>query len=193
MTTLGELAKTLELELRGDATRPIAGLAALESATEADLSFVSEKKHLSKASDTNAGALILHPDWVDAWSGCALLSDAPYVAFARATRIFDNHPPCSGQIHEQAAVADSALLGTDVTIDAGACVEANAVLGDRVWIGAGRLYWSWCEHRCRYGNQARCGDLSRGENWRAMRNSPQCDDRCGWLWLRAQRRGLGKN
>ena len=137
MTTLGELAKTLELELRGDPTRSISGLAALESATEDDLSFVSEKKQLSKASDTNAGALILHPDWVDAWSGCALLSDAPYVAFARATRIFDNHPPCSGQIHEQAAVADSALLGTDVTIDAGACVEANAVLGDRVWIGAG--------------------------------------------------------
>ena len=59
------------------------------------------------------------------------------MAFAKATRIFDNHPPSSGQIHEQAAVADSAGLGADVTIDAGACVEADAVLGDRVWIGAG--------------------------------------------------------
>ena len=82
MTTLGELAKTLELELRGNPTRSIARVATLESATEDDLSFVSEKKHLSKVSDTSAGALILHPDWVDAWSGCALLSDAPYVAFA---------------------------------------------------------------------------------------------------------------
>ena len=137
MTTLGELAKTLELELRGDPTRSIASLATLESATEDDLSFVSEKKHLSKVSDTSAGALILHPDWVDAWSGSALLSDAPYVAFARASRIFDNHPPSSGQIHKQAAVADSAVHGADVTVDAGACVEENAVLGDRVWIGAG--------------------------------------------------------
>ena len=40
------------------------------------------------------------------------------MAFARATRIFDNHPPSSGQIHERAAVADSASLGADVTIDA---------------------------------------------------------------------------
>ena len=63
MTTLGELAKALELELRGDPTRSIDNLAALESATAHDLSFVSEKKHLSKVSDTNAGALILHPDW----------------------------------------------------------------------------------------------------------------------------------
>ena len=137
MTTLGELAKALELELRGDPTRSIANLAALELATADDLSFVSEKKHLFKVSDTNAGALILHPDWVESWSGCALLSDTPYVAFAKATRIFDNHPPSSGQIHEQAAVAHSAGLGADVTIDAGACVEADAVLGDRVWIGAG--------------------------------------------------------
>ena len=48
MTTLGELAKVLELELRGDPTRSIANLAALESATADDLSFVSEKKHLHK-------------------------------------------------------------------------------------------------------------------------------------------------
>ena len=48
MTTLGELAETLELELRGDPSRSIAGLAALESATEDDLSFVSEKRHLPR-------------------------------------------------------------------------------------------------------------------------------------------------
>lgn len=130
MTTLGELAKALELELRGDPARSIANLAALESATADDLSFVSEKKHLPKVSDTRAGALILHPDWAEAWSGCALLSDTPYVAFAKATRIFDNHPPASGRIHEHASVADSAILGADVTIDAGACVEADVVLGD---------------------------------------------------------------
>ena len=59
------------------------------------------------------------------------------MAFAKATRIFDNHPPSSGQFHEHASVADSARIGVEVTIDAGARVEANVVLGDRVWIGAG--------------------------------------------------------
>ena len=110
MTTLGELAKALELELRGDPMRSIANLAALELATADDLSFVSEKKHLHKVSGTNAGALILHPDWVENWSGCALLSDTPYVAFAKASRIFDNHPPSSGRIHDQASVADLSLI-----------------------------------------------------------------------------------
>jgi UDP-3-O-[3-hydroxymyristoyl] glucosamine N-acyltransferase len=48
MTTLGELAKALELELRGDPTRSIANLAALESATPDDLSFRVGKKTSSQ-------------------------------------------------------------------------------------------------------------------------------------------------
>lgn len=137
MPSLGELATLLELEFRGDAARPLQRLAALDVATPDDLSFVSEKKHLSRLTDTRAGAVILHPEWIDHWSGCALLSDTPYVAFARATRIFDNHPQAGRSVHEAAVVSEGARLGEQVTIDAGACVEADVVLGDRVWIGAG--------------------------------------------------------
>lgn len=137
MPSLGELATLLELELRGDASRPIQRLATLDAATPSELSFVSEKKHLSKLDETRAGAVILHPDWVERWSGCALLSDTPYVAFARATRIFDNHPQASGEVHDAAVVSDGARLGREVTIDAGACIETDVALGDRVWIGAG--------------------------------------------------------
>ena len=36
MITLGELANTLELELRGDPTRSIASLATLETATQSN-------------------------------------------------------------------------------------------------------------------------------------------------------------
>ena len=61
MTTLGELAKALELELRGDPTRSIANLAALESATADDLSFVSEKKHLLKGIRYQRGRADLAP------------------------------------------------------------------------------------------------------------------------------------
>ena len=55
MPSLGELATLLELELRGDAARPIQRLAALDVATADDLSFVSEKKHLSKTDRYSGG------------------------------------------------------------------------------------------------------------------------------------------
>ena len=96
MPALGEIATALNLELRGDPARPIDALAPLEKASPEHLTFVSEKRHLSKLSLTQAGAVILHPDWVDQWSGCALLSDTPYVAYAKATQIFDNHPAAAG-------------------------------------------------------------------------------------------------
>ena len=137
MPTLGELASRLELEFLGDSAMPIKGIASLDTAGPEHLSFVSEKKHLRRVADTRAGALILHPDWVDRWPGGALLSPAPYVAYAHVSRIFDNHPAASGRVHEKASVAESAQLGEGVTVDVGACVEAGAVLGDRVWIGAG--------------------------------------------------------
>ena len=137
MPTLGELAAYLELELHGDPGTSIEGLAAIDVAEPQQLSFISEKKHLHRLAHTQAGAVILHPEWMSAWSGPALLSPTPYVSYAKATRIFDNHPRPSETVHAAAVVASSAQLGDAVTIDAGACVEADAVLGDRVWIGAG--------------------------------------------------------
>ena len=137
MPALGELSAALGLELRGDPGRPIVALATLERATADELSFVSEKKHLSKLDKTSAGALILHPDWIERWAGSALLSEAPYLAFAKATLIFDNHPVATGRVHRSAVVSDAAALGEGVTIDAGACIEADVTLGDGVWIGAG--------------------------------------------------------
>ena len=137
MPALGTLAAALGLELQGDPDCEIRALAALDSATTDDLSFVSEKKHLGRLSQTSAGAVILHPDWSDRWQGNALLSDMPYVSYARATVLFDNHPVPSGRVDSRAFVADDVKVGASVTIDPGACVEPGASLGDRVWIGAG--------------------------------------------------------
>jgi len=137
MPALGTLAAALELELQGDPDYEIGSLAALESATADDLSFVSEKKHLTKLSATLAGAVILHPDWSGQWHGNALLSPTPYIAYAKASAFFDNHPVAGGNIDSRACVAEGVELGVGVTIDAGACVESGVSLGDRVWIGAG--------------------------------------------------------
>jgi len=137
MPALGELAAALELEFRGDPERQIEALASIDSATQDQLSFISEKKHLPRLEKAAAGAVILHPDWADKWDGCALFSTTPYIAYARATHLFDNHPRPSGRIHAQATVAEGVRLGEGVTVDPRACIEAGAVLGDRVWIGAG--------------------------------------------------------
>ena len=142
MPALGTLAAALELELKGDPDCEIRSLATLESAKADDLSFVSEKKHLAKLDQCSAGAVILHPDWVENWSGACLLSDKPYLHYARATHLFDDRPTPTGAIHPTSVIHDTAVLGSGVSIgpfaviDAGVSIGSNTLVGPGVHIGA---------------------------------------------------------
>jgi len=137
MITLGELADRLGLTFSGDATRLLSGIAPLGSAGADQLTFLSEKKYLPQLAESGAGAVILKTEWRDQCPVDCLLSERPYVSFARATQVFDNRPAPSLGIHGSAHVADNATLGAEVSIGPFACVEAGAVLGDGVVLGAG--------------------------------------------------------
>jgi len=137
MVTLGDIASALALELRGNPELLIEGIAPLDQASSSQLSFVSQPKYLSGLEQSNAGAVILHPDWTEHWSGDCLLSDKPYLTYARATKLFDNRPVLDGAIHPSAVIHDSASLGAGVTVGPFAVVEANAVIGEQAYIGAG--------------------------------------------------------
>lgn len=142
MMTLGEIASALVLELRGDPAMEVAGIAPLAHATSNELSFVSHSKYLSELSGSKAGAVILHPDWVENWSGACLLSDKPYLHYARATLLFDNRPAPTGAIHPTSVIHDTAVLGSGVSvgpfavIDAGVSIGSNTLIGPGVHIGA---------------------------------------------------------
>lgn len=136
MRQLADLAAALSLEFRGAGDCEIVGLASLASADERQLSFVANKKYLPQLADCQAGVLILHADWLDAWAGNCLISANPYLSFAQLTWLFDNRPEPLGSIHPTAVVAPDAQLGAGVTIDAYAVVESGAVIGANAWIGA---------------------------------------------------------
>ena len=136
MRQLAELAAALALEFRGDGDCEIVGLASLVSADPQQLSFVANKKYLPQLVACAAGALILHPDWLDTWTGNCLISAHPYLSFAQATWLFDDRPQPRGSVHPSAVVAPDAQLASGVTIDAYAVVETGAVIGANAWIGA---------------------------------------------------------
>ena len=142
MMTLGDIASALALELRGDPAMEVAGIAPLEYAASNELSFVSQSKYLPELSESKAGAVILHPDWVESWSGACLLSEKPYLHYARVTHLFDDRPTPTGDIHPTSVIHDTAVLGSGVTvgpfavIDAGVSIGSNTLIGPGVHIGA---------------------------------------------------------
>ena len=131
--TLGELAELLDVTLVGRADIGISGLATLKTAGPGQLSFLSNPRYTSQLSNCRASALIIHPDQADRSPCACLISDSPYVTYARVSQLFapadsDTEAPT---IHPTASISSTAKLAADVV------VGAHAVIEDRVTIGAG--------------------------------------------------------
>ncbi|MDH4041177.1 MAG: UDP-3-O-(3-hydroxymyristoyl)glucosamine N-acyltransferase [Gammaproteobacteria bacterium] len=141
MYSLAELADRFGLKFTGEAGTVLTGIATLAEAGAGDIAFLANKKYLPQLSATRAGAVILHPDLVPRCPVACLVAEAPYVAFARISHLFDKSPrpmagvhPCA-VVSPQADVHPTASIGPGVVVEAGAVVGADVVLGAGVYLG----------------------------------------------------------
>ncbi|TCO75915.1 UDP-3-O-(3-hydroxymyristoyl)glucosamine N-acyltransferase [Chromatocurvus halotolerans] len=137
MLTLGEVAARLDLELVGDPAAPIAGLASLASATDQDLTFITSRQRLAALGSTAAAAVILKPEWRRDCPVACLLTADPYLAYARASRLFDRQLTPDYRVHPTAIIAAGVHLGASVAIGPGVVIESGVVIADEVVIDAG--------------------------------------------------------
>ncbi len=140
--TVQDLAERLGLEYSGDGTVALARAASLESAGPDALTFFVPGAATERLAATRAGAVIVCPDDT-ARAPCTLLvSDEPYLHFARASQLLHPLPAVEPGIAAGAAVASAASVdewaqvATGAVIEAGARIEADAVIGAGCVIGA---------------------------------------------------------
>ncbi len=138
----GEVARLLQAGLEGDAGVEITGVAPLDSATERDLSFLSNPKYREAARASRAGAVLVAT--AEGLEGrTLLLHPNPYLALARALELF--HPPkaFAPGVHATAVVGEgcgldpSCHVGPRVVIGKGSRVGAHSVLEAGTVIGDG--------------------------------------------------------
>lgn len=139
---LGELAERLSLGLKGDPDTPIDGISTLADSRPATLSFLAHSRYRKYLTNTQAAAVILPESELEHCPVAALLSDNPYLAYARASALFAPVLPEQGYIHPSAVVHPEAQLGEGVQIDAQAVIEAGVSLADGVRIGPGSVVQS---------------------------------------------------
>ena len=137
MIAVGELAEKLGLEFSGDSTRPVTGVATLLAAQPTDLSFLSDKKYVSQLIDTQAAVVILAPDLVDACPTACLISDTPYLSYARASLFFDNAPTAVPGIHPSAVVSSDAEIHPTASIGPNVVIESGVRIGESCVVAAG--------------------------------------------------------
>lgn len=138
---VGVLAGRIGAELADerDFSRRIAGVSPLDGAKAGDLSFFDNRRYAADLATTEAEAIILAPAMASrAPDGAALVcSDAPYLAFARATRLL--YPPDRAPrpgVAAGAFVDPSAAVGAGCQIDPGAVIGAGAEIGARCRVHA---------------------------------------------------------
>jgi UDP-3-O-[3-hydroxymyristoyl] glucosamine N-acyltransferase len=123
---LREIATILGCRLEGEGELEITGVARIEHAGPRHLTFLANPKYAPKTRSTKAGAILV----ADAIPGrTCLVSENPYLDFARALALFYQAPRPAPGIHPQASIAASAILGDDCSIG------PFAVVGERVRLG----------------------------------------------------------
>jgi UDP-3-O-[3-hydroxymyristoyl] glucosamine N-acyltransferase len=125
---LRELAERLACPLAGEGGVSIERVAGIEEAGPGDLTFLANPRYASLLTRTRAAAVVVRPGTETPVP--RLVSEQPYLTFARAAQIL--HPevlPAPG-VHPSAQVDGSAVLEGDVH------VGALCVVGPRVRVGA---------------------------------------------------------
>ncbi len=113
------------------------GVAPLQAAGPAQVSFLDNRRYTSFLDITRAGAVIVHPDMqaqVPA-SAIAIVTKDPYAGWARVAALFHPAPSVSPGIHPTAIVDDTALVDPSAELGPGCVVEAGAEIGPGCRIG----------------------------------------------------------
>jgi len=132
--TLAEIATAIGGAVQGDPAVRITGVAPLDRAGPADVTFLASKKYVPQLKECEAGALLVTPELASSPGRCGnrIVVERPQESMLALLPRFYRTParPFTG-------VHPSAIVAADAVIDADVCVEAFAVIGAGVRIGAG--------------------------------------------------------
>ncbi|MEX1237539.1 MAG: UDP-3-O-(3-hydroxymyristoyl)glucosamine N-acyltransferase [Pseudomonadales bacterium] len=135
--TLGRIAQQLGLELVGDATTEISGIASLADAGPDQLTFLFNSSYAGLLSQSKAAAVVLRAQDLPLCKTSALISEKPRLTWAMVARLFDTTPIPDRLHHPTAVISETASLGENVTIGPHVVIENEAVVGNNVVLGAG--------------------------------------------------------
>lgn len=163
--TLGELAEKYSLTLIGDACVKIRNIAPLQEAKEGDISFLDNVKYRKFLAGTKASAVVVAKEFAKEGQGNFLVTNQPYLEFAKITDLFAYQLNAKAGIHPTATISQdadihvTATIGPNVVIEDGArigkgvIIKANCFIGEKAVIGDNTLLWPNVNiaHHCQLG------------------------------------------
>ncbi len=134
---LGDLAERIGAGLLGDPEIVIDRVAALDVAGPHAVTFLSNRRYRPYLDSTQAGAVILAPEFADSCPVPALVLDNPYLGYARAATLLSPPADREPSIAASAVIDASAMVAPDASVGAGCVIEAGASVGVGTFLAAG--------------------------------------------------------
>ena len=136
MTVL-EIAELLPGTPAGEGEREIRGVAALDAAGPAELSYAEGPRALEKAVGSSAGCLLV-PEGASLPGQTTIAVHNPKLALIRAAEVLHPASPPAPGIHPTAVVALDARLAPDVSVGAHVVIESGVRVGPGTRLGPGK-------------------------------------------------------
>ena len=133
--SLGELAVRFGCELRGDPDIKVERVATLGGAERRRLSFLANPRYRAQLAATRAAAVVLNADAAADCPTAMLVSENPYVTYARIAALLHPLPPLAPGVHPTALVAASARIDPSAQVAAFAMIGENVVIEARSFVG----------------------------------------------------------
>jgi UDP-3-O-[3-hydroxymyristoyl] glucosamine N-acyltransferase len=133
---IGEIATLLSGELQGDASRDISGIAGLETAGPADLTYAEDGRALEQAKRSGAGCILVSSQ--SALEGKAIIRVAnPKLALIKAAAMVLPIRRAEPGTHVTAVVGAGVSLAPGVSVGAQTVIGEGATVGERTCIASG--------------------------------------------------------
>lgn len=135
---LGELSQLSGARLEGDADCEISAVNTLKMAKKGEISFLSNRHYVSQLSQTNASAVILSEVDFENCPAHSLVSETPYLAYAKIANHLYPKVKLAGHIDK------TAIVGAGCSIDNSSFLSANVVIANNVVIHSGAYIGPGC-------------------------------------------------
>ena len=139
-----DIARKIGADVLGDGDVSVSHVADLENSKIGSLSFAASHQYIKQLKRTNASAVIVPPDLVAHCEMVVLVSDNPYLSFARAAHLLHPPPDLEPGIHPTAIISKNCEVADNVQIGPNVVISAKCTIGDNSYIGPGCMVTAPC-------------------------------------------------
>ncbi len=134
--TLAKLSEHTATTVAGDPTCEINRVDSLQHASSGSIAFFASPKLKQQLKETRASAVILDQKFVNLCPAHALITNNPYLVFAKVAALLNILPKHAAGIHPTAIISNDSEISRNCYVGPYTVIDEDCVIGENTYIGS---------------------------------------------------------